>query len=189
MINISPLKCVGCGLCIKKCPKRAITITENDYAKIDVKKCSECLACAKVCPQDAILIINTALIFALGCEDDENMTAGEHIGSSKYYNIYKYVRGNFKFIEKRENIKYEENENHESGDPEKAEKVASVLKDVNVMVGRMFGPNITKMRKKFVPVVIREKKVNDVLKKLNIAINEIYKEKNKKDEKNAIIIN
>lgn len=46
--------CIGCGLCSKNCPKKAITMIENEegyvYPKIDLSKCIECNLCRKNCP-------------------------------------------------------------------------------------------------------------------------------------------
>ncbi|MBR2068596.1 MAG: 4Fe-4S binding protein [Candidatus Gastranaerophilales bacterium] len=45
--------CIGCGACIRKCPKKAISITDG-LAKVDGALCIGCGACKAVCPMAAI---------------------------------------------------------------------------------------------------------------------------------------
>ena len=47
-------RCVACGVCIKSCPKVAITVHRGCYAKVDDTKCVGCGLCAKVCPVGCI---------------------------------------------------------------------------------------------------------------------------------------
>ena len=43
------INCKGCGECVKVCPERAITITEEYGRKIDWEKCNHCLKCVDAC--------------------------------------------------------------------------------------------------------------------------------------------
>ena len=43
-------RCVACGVCMKACPKGALTIHRGCYAVVDADKCVGCGLCAKACP-------------------------------------------------------------------------------------------------------------------------------------------
>ena len=47
--------CVGCSVCVEKCPYDALSM-EDGVAVVDMDKCTLCSACVKVCPVDAIEI-------------------------------------------------------------------------------------------------------------------------------------
>ena len=46
-------KCIGCNVCVEKCPVEAITM-KKDKAKINMEKCIHCGTCHSVCPQEAV---------------------------------------------------------------------------------------------------------------------------------------
>jgi len=46
--------CVACGVCMKTCPKGAISIYRGCYAVVDAGKCVGCGLCAKACPAGCI---------------------------------------------------------------------------------------------------------------------------------------
>ena len=48
--------CVACGVCLKTCPKEAITIFRGCYAVMDGAKCVGCGLCAKACPAGCIAV-------------------------------------------------------------------------------------------------------------------------------------
>ena len=45
--------CVGCGICVKKCPVGAISM-ENEKARINMEDCIHCGTCHSVCPNEAV---------------------------------------------------------------------------------------------------------------------------------------
>jgi Fe-S-cluster-containing hydrogenase component 2 len=48
--------CVGCGCCVKVCPKSAIQLTKGAVAQVNTKQCVGCRKCAKECPASVITI-------------------------------------------------------------------------------------------------------------------------------------
>ena len=93
----------------------------------------------------------------------------EHFGSAKYYLIYEYDFNaqKFKFVKKVENLTGDEEEH---ADETKAKKVINFMEELNIkaFVGYAMGPNIIFIRKKFVPVISRIKKIEEAIKKLNV---------------------
>jgi len=46
--------CVACGVCVKACKHKAISIWRGCYAVIDAEECVGCGKCAKRCPSECI---------------------------------------------------------------------------------------------------------------------------------------
>jgi len=188
MINVSKNKCVGCGICESDCPVGSIYVdVEKGIAVFDRDKCIDCMLCIQNCPQAAIRDIVEELAIAIGTDDEKIIKPDDHIGMSKYFQVWKYSNGKLNFKETRENVKYTEDETRIHGDPKKAEAMASVLKDIDVLVGKIMGPNIERLKNKFVAVIIREPKIEKSLKIIRENINEIVEEKEKTERKGLIL--
>ena len=187
MMNVSKNKCVGCGLCVDVCPQEAIVLSRG-IANIEKDKCVECEACLAECPQEAIMLIKDInLVVAFGTDDGNTLKSNNHVGMSKYFKVYQFSDDKEKFIEQRRNVKYKEDEAKTHGDPGKAKATTSALKNVDVLVGQIFGPNITELRNKFVCAVVRRDTIEEAIQMLHENINEVIEEKNKTDRMGTIL--
>ena len=52
--KVDPDKCIGCTICARNCPVKAISGTVKQPHVIDPKKCIKCGVCASKCPKGAI---------------------------------------------------------------------------------------------------------------------------------------
>lgn len=187
MLNVSKNKCVGCGVCVEDCPTVSISI-RNGRARINRETCVSCGTCVHVCPQNAVKEIGRELMIAIGTDDESRIKADDHVGMSKYFQVWRYADSEFVFLETRENAKYAENGSQKHGDPGKAKATASALRNIDVLIGQMFGPNISRLRNKFVCGVVRgNRSIADGLDVIRDNINEILEEI-EKHEKRGIIL-
>lgn len=95
--------------------------------------------------------------------DDGRGFAEKHFGEAEEYLIYQLNEKSFKYIKTVKNRSVEEKMH---ADPAKAKSVIKILKaeNVRVAVNVEFGPNIKRVKKKIVPVVIKEKNLKRALK-------------------------
>jgi len=186
MKNVSKNKCIGCGICVSECKAEAVCI-KYAVAIIDEGKCVSCGTCIQTCPQKAIRKIDENLTVAIGTDDGKTVKADNHVGMSKYFQIWEYKEGTMTFKEQRENTRYKEDESKTHGDPGKAKATSSILHDIDLLVGKMIGPNVTRLQKKFLCAVVRNPSIEDAVSIIQENINEIIEEKNK-TERYALIL-
>ena len=111
---------------------------------------------------------------ACGTDNETEFTNG-HFGSSKYFLIYDFdlETKDLRFLKRIENSSQEE-EKH--GDIKKAKSVSELLKNVFVLVAFRYGPNIIRIKKRFVPIISREKNIERTLNKVKLCSNKIKSE-------------
>ncbi len=104
------------------------------------------------------------LIVAFSTEDGKKLI-NDHFGEGHLFPVYELDKDRVTYIKTVENTTGEE-EMH--GDSRKAQEISSLLKPhgVQVLCGRQFGPNIVRMVKKFLPVLVPVDTVDEALQLL-----------------------
>lgn len=126
------------------------------------------------------------LLVAFATDDGKHFNA-DHFGMAKSYLVYRISEAGDEFIEERKNVKFEEDESAKHGDPEKARLVSQVMKGMDVMVSRKFGQNITRMKKKFVCVIVKTESIEQAVKILKAHWDEVLDEKKKTSDRNYLV--
>ena len=120
--------------------------------------------------------------------DDGKTFMGRHFGDALFFDIYEFDNDHISFIKRIKNIVDEEDDVH--ADPKKAKGISTLLLDekVAVVVSKIFGPNIKRIKKKFVCIVVRDDEIDVGLKKICNNIEKIYIEWEKGKERKHILL-
>ena len=127
------------------------------------------------------------LLIAFGTDDGENLN-NDHVGMAKYFYVYRFSNGKEELVERRENMKFKGDESMKHGDPEKAKATSFVLENVDVLVGRRFGPNLPRLVKKFVCMVVRTDTITNAIVAVHNSMDLIVEQKNKEDDRKHIML-
>ena len=127
------------------------------------------------------------LFIAFGTDDGENLN-NDHVGMAKYFFVYKFYNGKEELIEQRGNVKFEGDESMKHGDPDKAKATSSVLENVDVVVGKRFGPSLPRLLKKLVCVVVRTETISNAIETIHGSMGRIVEEKNKGEARKHIVL-
>jgi len=126
-------------------------------------------------------------LIAFGTDDGKNLN-NDHVGMAQYYYVYEFSNGRDKLVEKRENTRFAGDETMKHGDPEKAKATSSVLKGVDVLVGRKFGPNLPRLIRKFVCVLVRTNTITSAIGAIHNNMDRIAEERNKEEGRKHIVL-
>ena len=126
-------------------------------------------------------------LIAFGTDDGKNLN-NDHVGMAQYFYVYEFSNGREKLVEKRENARFEGDETAKHGDPEKARATSSVLEGVDVLVGRKFGPNLPRLVKKFVCVLVRTNTITSAIEAVHNNMDRIAEERNKEEGREHIVL-
>jgi len=127
------------------------------------------------------------LLIAFGTDDGENLN-NDHVGMAKYFHVYRFSNGKEELVERIGNVKFKGDESMKHGDPEKAEATSSVLENVDVVVGRKFGPNLPRLLKKFVCVVVRTDTITNAIEAVHNNMDAIVEQENKGPDRKHVVL-
>ena len=130
------------------------------------------------------------IILVCGTDNKIDLSV-EHFGSAKYFLFYEFdlEKKNIVFLKSINNYTLQKEE-EKHGDLKKAKSVSELLENVSVFVANKYGPNIKRIKKRFVPIISREKNIEKTLsriKKINRQIKTEVEKENRLD-KNIIFI-
>ncbi len=116
--------------------------------------------------------------------DDGKTFMDRHFGDAEYYDVYEIDKDKSKFIKRIMNTTEEDDENIHA-DPVKAKSVTSLFKDENikVVVSKIFGPNIKRIKKKFVCILMNDNSISESIISIQNCMNIIYNEWKKGEER------
>jgi len=112
----------------------------------------------------------------------------DHVGMARYFYVYRFSNGKEELVERRKNVKLQGDESIPHGDPEKAKATSSVLENVDVIVGRKFGPNLLRVTSRFVCVVVRTDTITSAVKAIHNSVNLVVAQKNKGEDRKHIVL-
>ncbi|MCD6332804.1 MAG: hypothetical protein J7L89_05985 [Bacteroidales bacterium] len=109
--------------------------------------------------------------------DDGETLMDRHFGDAKFYDIYKITPEQAHYLKRIENSSPDEKE-HAHGDPVKARGVTQLLahEETHVVVSKVFGPNIKRIRKKFVCVMANNNSISQINKLLQSNLEVLQRE-------------
>ena len=119
--------------------------------------------------------------------DDGKTFIDRHFGDAEYYDVYEISGADSEFIKRITNTTEEDDESIHA-DPEKAKGVAGLFKNENikVVVSKVFGPNIKRIKKKFVCVLMNDNSILESIKKIQQNIHVVDNEWSKGEKRNHL---
>ena len=128
------------------------------------------------------------LLVAFSTHDGQELVTDDHAGMAKYFDIYKFTDGEVDFVKRRENSKYGGDESMSHGDPKKAKKSLSALEGVDVWANPRFGPNLPRLLKRVLCVVVRVKTIEEAVELIRDNLDAVAQECAKGEERQHLVL-
>ncbi len=127
------------------------------------------------------------LITAFATDNGESFI-DRHFGDAEFYDIYEISEDEVKFIKRINNSTEDDDDKEGHGDPVKAQGVTGMLKKegVNMAVSRVFGPNLKRIKKKFLCILVGKTSIEESLKILQKRFPSLLDEWNAGEERTFI---
>ena len=129
-----------------------------------------------------------SLLVAISTHDGENLVTDDHAGQARYFDVYRFGDGEVEFVERLENSKYGGDERMRRGDPKKAKSSLESLGDVDMWVSARFGPNLPRLLKKLLCVVVRVKTVQEAVDLVAANLEQVAAECAKGEERQHVML-
>ncbi len=115
--------------------------------------------------------------------NDGNTYNDTHFGDSDYYDLYELSETEAVFLERISNTVDEEEEVH--ADPKKAKGIMNLLvkNGVHTVISKVFGPNIKRIKKKFVCILMNNVCLDDSISFLCKNLESVHNEWAKGEER------
>jgi len=126
------------------------------------------------------------LTIAVGVEENEDYFPNDHFGESKKFLLYHFDIASHQ-LSLQKTILNTSPEERMHGDPDKAHGVASIIGDVDCILGHAIGKNVLRMRKKYVILLSPSLDVKIALSHLPNYFEKILEEKAKSGDTRKII--
>ena len=127
------------------------------------------------------------LLVAFSTNDGEQLI-DDHAGMAHYFDVYRVTDADVEFVERRENSKYEGDETIKHGDPEKAKASLSGLGNAEVWANKRFGPNLPRLLKKLLCVVVRVDSISEAIELIKANLDAVAEECAKGEERKHLVL-
>ncbi len=120
--------------------------------------------------------------------DDGTYFVGRHFGDAEFYDLYEISMSEAKFLKRIDNTTDDDEDEGKHGDPKKAKGITGILKEegVTIAVSKVFGPNLKRIKRKFLCIIFREGSINESIGKLQENFSALADEWAKGEERDSI---